>query len=83
MSQSVPRNLPGLTRDALLGGWEVHVTYRGRMVWLSVHRGGEQVSVKWIPDGPGWSLWDSLINGEKTPYWQCTRLIRSPEGATS
>lgn len=81
----IPRALPKLLADALHAGWDIDVcrrTHRG--VWAIVaqfDRDGTEVILAW--DLPTLRLIDRSINGSPTPYTQCTRLIRSPEGATS
>lgn len=86
----IPRALPKLMADAVRNGWNVHTAHPerdDRSFRLSCHRDGDVVFIVWIPDGLGspgeapWRVWKSSINGTATPYSQCTRLIRSPEGA--
>lgn len=84
----IPRALPRLVTDALTHCWEirlasmpstdsVHARFTLHAPLSSDH--GTAVEIEWM----GGRKVDSTINGVPTPYTQCTRLIRSPEGATS
>lgn len=85
----IPRALPRLVTDALTSGWRVDLepflplrdvcatfTYTPRMGGTA-H--GTTVVLAWAEG----RIEESAINGQHTPYQQCVRLIRSPEGATS
>lgn len=81
-----PRALPRLIADALTNCWEVrlasmpatdsvHARFTLHYPLSDLHN--TVVEIEWM-DG---RKVDSTINGDPTPYQQCTRLIRSPEGA--
>lgn len=83
----IPRALPRLVTDALTNGWRVDLepflplgdlaatfTYTPR---LNAVPHDTTVILAWA----GGRIEESAINGTPTPYTQCTRLIRSPEGA--
>lgn len=74
----IPRALPALWRDAIENGWSAHVVpYPTALHADFEFRGLLTVHMEWA-DG---RITYSEINGTPTPYTQCTRLIRSPEGA--
>lgn len=76
----IPRALPRLVTDALLNGWSVHLAHGSVLLFgRFTSRDGDDVELEW-EDG---KTIHSTINGQPTPYQQCIRLIRSPEGATS
>ena len=82
----IPKRLPSLITDALTNCWEirlasmpatdsVHARFTLHAPLSGSH--GTVVEIEWM-DGRKVA---STINGFTTPYAQCTRLIRSPEGA--
>lgn len=74
----IPRALPRLVSDALANRWRVHLNPKPPFVWACfTSREADEVEFEW-EDG---RCTHSYINGTPTPYTQCTRLIRSPEGA--
>ena len=78
----IPRALSRLVTDALTNGWSVHLVPYPTVQEVHAEfelRGVLTVEMDWA-DG---RITYTEINGTPTPYTQCTRLIRSPEGATS
>lgn len=82
----IPRALPRLITDAMTNCWVVRlasmpatVSAHARFTLHAPLSGshGMVVEIEWM-DG---RKVDSTINGQPTPYTQCTRLIRFPEGA--
>ena len=74
----IPRALPALFRAAVENGWTVGVRPIGTSLFGAfTSPDGDLVEFQWH-DGKTIA---SEINGTPTPYTQCTRLIRSPEGA--
>ena len=76
----IPRALPRLITDALTNRWRVHLSAHPPCVgayFTSLE--ADEVEIQWEEGRCSYSS----INGTPTPYKQCTRLIRSPEGATS
>ena len=77
----IPRHLPKLVTDALAQEWRVDL--RPNRTYLSAYftsrDGLTNVHIEWSEG----RVDASSIDGTPTPYAQCTRLIRSPEGATS
>lgn len=80
----IPRALPALLRHAVITGWDIHVENGIADMTARFTRGPDEVVLVWVcwwgSDDPA-RLDESSINGTPTPYTQCTRLIRSPEGA--
>ena len=79
----IPKRLPALAAAAIRNGWGAEVTNDGTRVAAVFQRHGPHRS-EYV-----WLEWEravlrvSAIDGFTTPYTQCVRLIRSPEGATS
>lgn len=79
----IPKRLPNLAADAIRRHWQVTVTNDGTRVSAAFQRHGpHRTDYVWLEWGQA-ALRVSTINGISTPYTQCVRLIRSPEGATS
>ena len=79
----IPKRLPNLAATAIRNGWCVEVTNDGTRVAAVFQRHGpHRTDYVWL-DWERAALRISTINGISTPYAQCIRLIRSPEGATS
>lgn len=81
----IPRALPRLITDAMTNCWVVRLASMPATESVHAqftlhapleHSHGTVVEIEWM-DG---RKVDSTINGQTTPYAQCTRLIRSPEG---
>lgn len=80
----IPRALPKLMTDAVRARWDVRVEHGyGPSVAAIFVRGDYHVRLEWWWKGGSLALSISEVNTCPTPYTQCTRLIRSPEGATS
>lgn len=79
----IPKRLPNLAADGLRKGWELTVErryYRGTYALAALfYRYEDTVVFIWYDTTR--RLITSEINGVPTPYAQCTRLIRSNEGA--
>lgn len=76
----IPRNLPGLLRDAVTNGWDINVRCRyGPSFDVQLKRGTEAVHIEWWMTLKGFSIAESTINGISTPYAQCVRLIKEDQ----
>lgn len=80
----IPRNLPPLAKSAIEHGWDVDIEqstyYRSALtVRAYFYRSDAAVSMVW--EKATGRLITSELDETRTPYAQCTRLIRSPEGA--
>lgn len=76
----IPRNLPKLTTDAILGHWDVSIERHpdiDSVITAKFGHGMTLVEMVWS-DG---RLDHALINGTPTPHKQCAALIRSTLGA--
>lgn len=79
----IPRNLARVAYDAVDHGWNITIhrpDLDNPRTDAEFRRGKSLVVLAWDMDG---ILAWSTVNGTDAPYAQCTRLIRSPEGATS
>ena len=79
----IPKRLPNLCAAAVRTAWQVSITHNGT-TWNATFtkHGPHRTNTVWLLWHEG-VLRESRINDHPTPYTQCTRLIRSPEGATS
>ena len=79
----IPKRLPNLAAAAIRNGWGMTITNDGTTVAAGFVKHGphrtDVVRMEWYSA----ALRSATINGTPTPYAQCIRLIRSPEGATS
>ena len=76
----IPRNLPGLLRDGVTNGWDVSVRRGyGPSFDVQLQRGTESVRIEWWMTLKGFSIAESTINGNPTPYAQCVRLIKEDQ----
>lgn len=74
----IPRTLPRLITDALSNGWTVGARHVGTSLFATFASPDMVlVEFQWH-DG---RIVNASIDNDPTPYQQCTRLIRSPEGA--
>lgn len=79
----IPRNLARLAYDAVDHGWNITIrrpAQENPFTDAEFRRGDTALALGW--DLSGLLVW-STVNGVDAPYVLCTRLIRSPEGATS
>ena len=70
----IPRALPGLWRAGVENGWRVVVDPYPHVLFAHFYSDAH-VEIQWA----GGNTIASEINGQPTPYMQCTRLIRSKE----
>lgn len=80
----IPRALPKLAADAIRCGWSVNVHRDGVCTHAYFNRmrgySGVTVHVSWRTHGVDRpAVEDHEINGTRTPYAQCVRLIRSED----
>ena len=72
----IPSNRTALTATAIRHGWDVKIDHDRGTTEAYFDRGGASVAFIW---DDGVLVW-SGIDRRHTPYQQCTRLIRNPEG---